>query len=75
MNRIVEIKTQIADLQNEMRVIQRKCVHPKSCQKLESTSEKCRMNYDNQEYELEAIISHWHCTLCDKHWETSERQC
>jgi hypothetical protein len=74
MNRIAEIKTQIADLQNELRTIQSECSHPKPCKKLERTSEKCRMNYDSQEYELEAIVFHWHCTLCDRYWETSEAQ-
>lgn len=73
MNRVDEIKAEIEKLNEELRTIQRECSHPKSCRKMMWKSEKCRMNYDLQEYELEANIEHWHCSLCGTDWTVTKR--
>lgn len=73
MGKVQEIKTEISKLQRELAVIQSECNHPKSCRKLIQKNESCKMNYDSQEYELEGIVHHWRCGLCDYEWTETVR--
>lgn len=63
MSRITEIKTQIANLTNELKQIQNECSHPVSC--VTGVYEANTGNWCPQD------DSYWitlHCSLCDKRW-------
>ena len=74
MNRIDEIKAEIKKLQEELLSIQNACNHPEPCRKLTGTTEENRMDYDRQEYVLDYTVQHWHCSLCDRRWQTTDRE-
>lgn len=63
MNRVEEIKMQIAKLQGELLTIQGECCHPKLARKSENKS-----NTGNYDPSADCYWTEHHCTLCDKRW-------
>jgi hypothetical protein len=63
MSRITEIKTQIADLTNELKQIQSECSHPVSC-----VTGKYGANTGNWCPDDDVWWITLYCSLCDKGW-------
>ena len=74
MSRVQEIKKEISKLKRELSLIQSECNHPKSCRVLLQKHDSCKINYDTQEYELQGIVYHWRCGLCENEWAETVRE-